>query len=494
MRISRQNELIRYAQNNISPFNPNTMDEQVVYARLAENYMDDEELNNQRELLLLELHTPQSIQSDYEFFVSRTRQPENYIPCAYTFTVFGEDDSREKTLCNELKALCRNNNGWIKGKLSLHSQIGVRGNLSLSFGLVDKPRNEGNLPLNLSASFTADPNPINPADHSFSQILAISESLPRGGTIESGFAGGDATGAGTQGGGFPDIPGWSPTTDPDILIKPYKVTVYKVGHGNAITIEKNNRCILFDCGINDPDTNYLSAKNDIIDKVKPDIIIISHWHKDHYGLLPDINTSKLKMIIAPADYLTATYKGADTTIATLLRAGVHFIDLSRMRAFPSGFLTNYGFERINLFLGRGLSDPIPDPDPASGIFCGHTTYTRHDDDTGIILSLQSNRNYIAILPGDCSYYSWPVCPELDLHETVKLVASHHGGHAISQKLTTTTHFPYTNVYISSNFRSFVNLNNGYGTTQHRSFLSNVLNRPTVNMTENLTKNSISFKI
>ena len=50
-------------------------------------------------------------------------------------------------------------------------------------------------------------------------------------------------------------------------------TIYKVGHANAITIQKDGKCILFDCGKGNTASKSVSKE---ICNLKPDILIISH--------------------------------------------------------------------------------------------------------------------------------------------------------------------------------------------------------------------------
>lgn len=475
MKIKRQNELIQYANEHISPYNPEIMNEKVVYAHLLEGYMDDSEISNEKILLFMELFTEESIEDTIRNLNADVIPEDSYHPAQYTFTVTGDIDSDEASYCNHIKNLCNDNNGWIKGKLCTTAQEGIYGHVSLSFGLVHKEHNNSKLPLELDATFipiqlsSSDSNTISELRITFSDAIEIINS---------------------NSGSLPEVPEESGDDGEDLRI-PYKVTVYKVDNANTITIEKDDKCILFDCGKND----YTNPKviNYIIDHVKPTTIIISHWHKDHYNLLTSIDTSRLQHVIYPyyaySQQHIIDYQNAVCKLACLQKQGVTITDLSKVASYNKDFLKNYGYSNIDCFIGT------KQPDPGVGSPLGHINYNRDIDDSGIILSIKSYHNtFRAILPGDCSYYSWPGVNELDLGNTAKLVLPHHGGHIISQSTVNPSSLMYSGYFVSSGFSAFNNLSNSDGTTFHKSFVWNALNRPIENLLYNSQSSGTYFKI
>lgn len=471
MTLAEQRRLIEYAKDKIAPYNPADPDRmrKKVYAHLIEAPMNESEMTDEKLLLLLELFTPESINTAYGYFVDRN-QDEDYIPERYTFAISGDTDSPEY---QQAKALMHKmHNGWIKGTLREESSTGIKGHLSLSFGLVDKERNHIKMPLELDATFV--PEELDMADENITNLFAVSEAAA------SIFPNADS---------LPDhLHGLEPAIDSDMPHTKYTVRVYRVEHGNTITIQDGDNCILFDCGHGKKlDTK---VKNTIIDSVKPDIIIFSHWHIDHSNLLADINCSKLKLIVYP-NQNNLGKQGQQTIykLTTLFQNGVIPVDLSQLGTYNSDFLKNYGFERIDVFIGQGKQDP------GVGSPLGHIGYDRSIDDNGAILSIKNwKSNKRAILPGDCSYYSWPDTPELDLLNTIKLVVPHHGGHAIKQNKTGYSPSFYTDIIVSTEKDIFYDRIEANSQTYHRSYVYSRMQSPHEHITHNQTGVYISFKI
>ncbi len=316
----------------------------------------------------------------------------------------------------------------------------------------------------------------------------------------------------------------------------YKVRIYNAGSANFVAIEDAaGTKILFDCGAEIPQTEYsfnpsmrmdrkrivAKIKENLIEvlkTIKPDILIISHWHSDHYSILGELIYERplsktwrdiwneaeniainklcddsettickkarelankynikwdydkefdnvlnnLKYIIIPCDPVEVDKflcnkvdnqgeKAAiqDYIYSLLINTDAKVIDLSQIENFEN-LLSNIGLYRMKLYKGENKGMPYNNPsDPGAGWF-GWIGYKRDIDDQGILLYIGDEYNNI-LLPGDCSYYSWPKNSKLCLNKINHLLAPHHGGNIIVQKMPEVT-YDEKHLYISSGYK------------------------------------------
>ena len=407
--------------------------EEIVYAHLIENPMDQEEMSKEKLLLMFELFTEENINAMYAV-LHDGKDINTYCPERKTLSIYGEIDSEEFAESRKLLEKCQENNGWLKGCLNT-----VEGKTIFK-------------PVDMSSD-----------DSAFSRINSIGKGLGDC-KIGPGDKASDSDKA------EPDDLGG----EDDIDVTPYTVKVFNAGHGNTITITKNDRCIVFDCGAS---KSYQCAiKKYFQDKVKPNVIIISHWHEDHYNMLCDIDYSNLELVIIPNRNISEI--SINNRLNFFNHIGVNVIDASVLTN-RKNILKNYGFDRISLFVGEGKMDP------GVGSPLGHIDYDRTLDDNGIILSVEDRLwEHYAILPGDCSYYSWPDEPELDLLKTERLVVPHHGGHAIIQNLANQTTL-WTKTFVSTSSPNFTDSIDANSQTTQKTFVTRVLKVPKEHLTSRL---------
>ena len=434
--IIKQNNLISCCLEQIAPFNPNKMSEKEVYVRAEDinALMDEDERIKSGTLLVLDVNTPESIKTKYNYFVHERNN--NYIPFEYTFTVTGKTDEYTKRTCELFNKYSQS---WIKGKLksvdTFNSGNGIKGHLYLSYGLADTESAMAEVPLELDAVLELE-EIIQPANDGQIEMIAKTDKVVKNilnssfddqtsnkgnsnGTLSSDH--GNNSSSGNTGDGDKNGQG-SGGSNGNSLNKDYRITLYRVGHANAITIEKNGKCILFDFGSEIIRTPYIKSINYIKQHVKPDIIILSHRHRDHHSELVGIDCSNLKAYICPGGFRPALKEPE----ANLIKRNVKIVSVTPANAPQyKTFLSQYGFDELEINLGEGKSDPGP------GLL-GHIKYPTIDNDNGILLSLRSKQtgNYL-ILPGDCSYYSWPQDIQNKAGNIERLIIPHHGGNVIA---------------------------------------------------------------
>lgn len=428
----KQRALIEYVLTKIAPFNPETMNEKLVYARVENiaDLMDEEERNESKQHLFLELLTEECIDTNYRYFVDESMS--YYKTFGYSFTVSGNADDSAKRTCELLN---EHKEGWIKGTLKRLDQIenvedgkrAIRGHLSFVFCLENTRRISKQVPFEIDAAFVFDKD-LSTANDNQTELIAKTDTVIKntlsgsndqtidiGTPTDSSSDQGSGSNGDSKGGNNQGV-GNSSSNSSNTLTK---ISVYKVGHGNAITIEANGKCILFDYGGPTNFSNYAATSNHIVGHVKPDIVIVSHWHTDHYNKLSGIDDSNLKLFIHPQGLSASSF----SSIAAAWRSkGVRFIEVTSLNVSNyQQLLCAQGFSGLELFLGEGKQDPGPGTK-------GHIDYTRSKDDTGIILALKAgNRDKYLILPGDCSYYSWPQNLKSIADKIEQLILPHHGG-------------------------------------------------------------------
>ncbi len=443
----------------------------IVYGYLDEHPMDTSEIEDAKLLLYLEIYTIQSVDNSYDFFVNESLSIDQFNPVRYVFTVTGERNSYIDDVCANIIRNCRDNHGWVKGSIlqNTKANVGVPGHLSYSAGETSE---EMDCVFVAEALSEDDRAVISRVDATYESVINISN-LPS------------------------EIPNIIPKlekSNPDSANRPYTVTVYKVGHGNTITIQKDNKCILFDCGTFPYTTNLKSQ----ISLIKPDIIIFSHWHCDHYDFLNDVDDSNLKLVIFPCDTgkIKPTFKRVKQHLGYFQRCGIALIQLDRIAPpIPSSFLENYGFENIDLFVGENKPAPAT---PQYGVI----GYDRSDDDSGILLSIKSCcGSSHAILPGDCSYYSWPDQLQNELSDVANLVVPHHGGHIITITPPNPPQSSLAQIYMSDSditfkdrYKNPATLKTNESSSAHRTFINNAFTNQQLHLTQLLANDRISFDI
>ncbi len=559
MNQERQNELISYAQKYIAPFNPNKEKERTVYAHIIEEPMDRSEMDEAGLLLYLEVFTKEMIETAHRYFMNVSKDDPNveipeFIPCSYVFICTNKPDMDEHDSfecikrCDEIISSLKKNGGWIKGKLTNNTKDGIHGFLSLSYGLEYNDITQNEITLDCEATFV--PEPLSKKDKVFGKILGLNERISITTKITENETNEISTtqdktcnesdlsshpdfickvgnenpvliGTGNSQQTTQRIENYqnylAPQEQPegnDSSNKPYKITIYKVGHGNTITIEKDGKCLLFDCGCDYFEIKtkkgfktpiltpqYKDTKNEIINSVKPTGIIISHLHDDHYNLinsLTDENLQNLQFVLYPkrSDGKNTRWQFTHKIKKIERDKKATVKELAPKEAIPKDYLKQFGFDNISIFRGKNKQDP-GDNSPL-----GHISYVRSVDDSGIILSLKHyTNNTYAVFPGDCSYYSWPDAAELDLKSVERLVIPHHGGHVIiskePNKVTTSSIESFK--YISENKISFDNLSTidsktkKVSTTYHKDFLDKALNRQKdIDFTEGFKTTHCSF--
>lgn len=538
--------LINFIHAIINPYNPYETDSEgkVVYAYVMDDAMDREELERSELLLQLRLETETSIKHLYKKEIesdktktvfsiplSTLEKEEVYFPYSYTFKVTGDYDSTKRKQCSELREASRNYKGWIKGRIvnaNFLDKVGknaikIPGCVSLQCGLYQTHYVAMNLPLETEAYFVFD---FTLEDKAFSDFVKeeaeynenitsqLSQAEYSGSSKNNTIPDNEKTSDSTDKSDIPpeSIDNAEPESESDgerFIPGKYKVSLYNVGCGNTITIEKaiddegNTKSILFDCGYG----NGISSKDLVrsrIAKLEPDVIVISHWHADHFLFLQDvlneINKPDYcpKMIIYPSHVnLMKSQSNNHWLINTLLhyhKKGAQLINLSKVNPKDiKNFLINRDFEDIYVFLGKNQSNSKPTPSsPLDRVtvdnykYDGYIEYDRTPDDSGVILSIECfdkpsdpQKTHYAILPGDCSYYSWPDEPELKLKSAVHLVVPHHGGNVICTN-TEARVIDTDTVWVSSGHSTFVDLLGNIGTntltfSHHRSFVDDAMN-------------------
>ena len=503
--MKNQKKLIKYVSEFLAPFDPNHMDQKEVYAHVIEenvkgDAIKDEDDADSEILLKLELMTVESIRKDNEFFCENKKDCE-YEPFSYVFTVLKQnDDMMVREACGTIVEGSKG--GWIKGKLLCKGKSVINGCLSLSIGLLSNEDGYSEyevqgvrVPVDVEAAFVPDTisesvsgdcfcASENDSDMKLHDVLRECKNS----LIQSIH------------GPFPDRIRGLGKIKREASVQ-YRVKIYKVGHANTVSIEndrsdKDYRCILFDCGKSSD--KYKRTVDVIKHKLKPTTLIISHWHGDHFSLVEEIDTSRLKLIIVPTAY---EFKMADSikkTLCFLNKKGVKIV------ALRSEFdLKRYGYNRIKIFLGE--NNQLPDQselwDEDNTLeeleeAIGRINYSRTVDDSGIIMSI-AGKKYHAILPGDCAYYSWPDSKELEFEGLNRLIIPHHGGKVLipepGRDRRTKTDLV---VYVSNNTKVFYDHDDKDGKTYQCTFIHNICkgNKLKVLFTEECKNTYYWFKI
>lgn len=194
-----------------------------------------------------------------------------------------------------------------------------------------------------------------------------------------------------------------------------KIRIYNVKHGNMVTIHQMiggvEKTILFDCGT---DSDFTGSEVEgmqsyINQNIVPNTIIVSHNHIDHCKFCCAANCDHLEHIIVNEEPTKRT--AWKSFFAKEKLKGRTIIDLSRDKTLVGKTLKdkNYklDYDNITLYLGTN----------------SNRRYVNNLNDRGIILCIETPNGKM-VLPGDCSYYSWPSI--INLFDLNYLLIPHHG--------------------------------------------------------------------
>ena len=277
------------------------------------------------------------------------------------------------------------------------------------------------------------------------------------------------------------------------------VKIFNVGNANFVSYKQNvnvldgtkEKTLIIDAGVGyDYDQvnkvvtrkrQYSDARDYIVKNERPELIIISHLHLDHYLYLDIINSKNLKGIIISEDVLVTKDYNINKYIASIVdKVKIYTINkvIPNARGTKRIDLSSFGFKDVYLFKGLGKVTP-----PVSAGL-GVIKYNNGDrivDDSGILVTIGKGLNRI-IISGDCSYYSWPDEDELDLSQTCRVLVPHHGGHVIIKDLNALV--PNSNLFkivcVSTTYHTLQNLNNSLGETYHRKYIDALYHKGSTN--------------
>ena len=228
---------------------------------------------------------------------------------------------------------------------------------------------------------------------------------------------------------------------------------YNVGQASSNIISfDNNKNIIFDIGIGCRSKNKKDFQNEAIEEnlkklqqYKADVVIISHWHLDHYK----IAESSPNDLLYDADWIVPELNAK--------KNGSNEYRLAK-------YLSNY--KKIN-FIERGLKgQKIFD----SGLFSIWTGLGEKGiNNSGLIVTLNKNGNNI-LLPGDCEYQNIPA-KVFDNGKRYKfMIVPHHG--AKMEQIQSDNKLD-NNIELDSTYYAFISTghnNYGHPNAQHIEYL------------------------
>lgn len=272
----------------------------------------------------------------------------------------------------------------------------------------------------------------------------------------------------------------------DSSIDSIEAKVYKVGGANTVYLDySNGKSILLDCGIDTyDDTPYATSKQHIMSSdVQPTMIIITHWHEDHFNLFFNIDKARLETILVMGypynNYYMQSY------LDSLPQGMLYYMppsNVDKMWLIQKGYPETYLFQGLN-----------KKPAPTQFTQLGAINYDNSENDSAIILAIGPSCNRF-ISPSDVSYYSWPNYPELELSKTKYLLLPHHGGHVYTNIVTAKTQ-RFATVIKSSNFIQLKDLSTTQGKTFHSSYIDGVFgSKYVVKDTESIKQSYIKFHV
>lgn len=449
---NQNNLLVKTLIENYKPFHPQENNLVQAWAYYIPDALDEDEKRRDGNCLFyFEIFTDSQIE-----YIDRNFASSDYIPASYSFTAI-LSEKNDKEIIQQLKDYFTP--GEFKRITIANTLAGFLGNdksisgkLNFAYCPAKKYRERDDLLNSCEAciKWSAAVSSRLSEDEALKIIRNLVDNYKNGryisdigetgegGSGGSGDRGGNG-GSGSSGSPFPKV----------------RIRIYNVGGANMAYAEySNGESLLIDCGC---DTfyphNYVKSIVHLVDHIRPTAIVISHWHLDHYMLLPTVNKSKLKYIIIP------TWTGASPNMMNVLRAweissGSKIIDLSKMSTQYNDFLSKNGFAKTYIYLGQGH---IPNrnnevPKPSIG------------NETAIIIRIGDDSSHKrVILPSDVSYHNWPDNCGLSLKNFTRVIVPHHGGNVYTRKVDASDLHKLRSgvIYVSTNFSSVKPLHNQY---------------------------------
>lgn len=190
------------------------------------------------------------------------------------------------------------------------------------------------------------------------------------------------------------------------------LTVYNVGQGNMVYIsDRNNKYrILFDVGV-EKSKIFNSHVEKYLKKMKPSMIILSHWDLDHILAVKFIKDENWPRIWITSDIIER--KG--DIILSAHRLAMYLSKNNMLYMVSGNYDGKIVFELKNLRIYKGNAD-------ADGAGKEENDYNNNH---GLILTIKSG-SCNAVLPGDCEYMAWPESISLIKNEYDILLVPHHG--------------------------------------------------------------------
>lgn len=435
--------ILKEAISNYNLFRPDNQSIEV-WVHSLKDAVDEELYDDQEQMFIFEINTDKMIHRTYEALLSQ--QFDNYLQISYTFTPIQD---KEYTHSRNLGLFTEVNNDYFRCILKTINDISpedryIEGNITVSIPCKFSEKTDDILKCTYRAAlvFVSYKANSQAAAQSYTNLKAsrdIAISLLQNNHNQI-----------TQ-----LVP--SGKTRLNTLVR-----IYNVGCANTVFIQHYTGLnILFDCGIENS-TLYDNSKAKI-QALDPDVIILSHWHSDHYNLINNyLRNNHLQYII----YNDICKCSDNQLLFTLASIKEKTIDLSI--TYSSYMFNTWNCDDISLFIGSGLK-------PTNTNY-GYISYHNEINDTGIILCVGTADNYHdrVILPGDVSYYCWPSEKELDLNTVSYLLVPHHGGSVYISDLFKNPNYPRIYVSRNSSYVPISNINNTKAHTYHKTFLEDSL--------------------
>lgn len=442
-------ERLDLIEKKVSPYRGG---DKLVLARILDDFMDEEERQgeNGENLILMDIFTDEMIDALSEDGYNR----EQIYPQYFFQAWIAQNDEN----FDHLKS-CAHENGWVSVTIRESTAVPtsqeffIRGELCLLCGLDAKTAEKENIPLSkeVELCWTDKSASLFPSDMHWSIANRVVSAPIQCGSIHSDRFNTDIS-----------TPRLQEQNSGDVSRARYIIQIFNVGNANTVVITQDDgKCLVVDCGIGGTQ-KYADAYTYILKNVKPTDVVITHWHRDHYELLTELDPSELQHIIIPSP---PPHSKLSFGINKFLQDHKKLLlDTSQMSSVKN-LLCALGYENIFMFKGENKGNH---PNP----IYGNILYPRDDDDKGLIVCIKRDSIGTKIIfPGDCSYYSWPDVPELNLEHTEKLLVPHHGGHIITKDFKS-SRLLYQTAYISSRKDSVVNQRDSNGNTYHDTFLTN----------------------
>lgn len=205
----------------------------------------------------------------------------------------------------------------------------------------------------------------------------------------------------------------------------YKIRIYNVGQGNCIYLRSSKkgeqtRRILFDIGMTirkDIDLDEIQARIKSLSRIKPDIMILSHWDVDHLlGVYLVDEKSYAEVWLAP-DYQE---RRMNQSISRLAKYLCLYKKLYLIGDYFKGKLV-YNSEYMQIYKGKIKGKGYNKPNQIA-------------NNHGLILLLENNHG-VDILPGDCEYDMWPDIIWEQINGRINMVVPHHCANMVTKAMS-----------------------------------------------------------